>query len=69
MDPLTAINALSLATSTALELVTAVNKAAIAINARHQRGGDFTAEELAEVEGVLKLSKENRDKAIAEVPA
>lgn len=65
MTELQAIRALGALTSTALELITAVNKAALAINARHERGGDFTPEELAAVDAALEKSRIDRDAAIA----
>lgn len=68
MSAVAAIGALATLTTSALEIITALNKAAQVINARQQRGGDFTAEELAELDKALALSKSARDEAIAKAP-
>ena len=64
MSELAVIKGLALATTTALELITAINRAATIMNARHERGGDYTEEEKAAIDEALQLSKLSRDAAI-----
>lgn len=65
-----AVAALADLSTIALQITTAVNNAAMAINARHQRGPDaqFTPEEQKAVDDALALSKAQRDAAIARMP-
>lgn len=63
------VKALSMATTAAVEIITALNKAAMAMNARHQRGGDYTPEEQAAIDDMVRLSEANIAAAIQKAKA
>jgi len=65
MTGLEAVTALATATTAAIELMSAINKAALIINQRQQRGGDYTPEEIAAIDDMVRLSEINRTAAIS----
>lgn len=66
MTGLEAVTALATATTVAIELMTAINKAALVINQRQARGGDYTPEELSAIDDMVRLSKINRSAAVSQ---